>query len=115
MKNEEEYLKKRPYASVILMIVGFGFLSFFWTIFIIFGILFYYAKDKLTTYLYHVGVSLDYLLASMTFATKSHTISAIAHKRKYLKLEKIINWLFRDKEHCRSSYVKEYIKRKKSE
>lgn len=108
MKNEEEYLEKRPFISVILILIGFALLSVFWIFIMLIGIGYYALKDQVTVYVYNVGVSLDYLLASLIFGTKGHTISAIVYKRKKMKWIKFINWLFRDKEHCITSYYKEY-------
>jgi hypothetical protein len=105
MSNEFE---RRPYISAVLILFAFIVLSLFWVIFMLFGIIFYEIKGKLTTYLYNVGVSVDYLLATLFFCTKGHTISAIVYKRKYKLAVEIINWLFRDSSHCSSSYKKEY-------
>ena len=105
MKNEFE---RRPYISAFLIILAFVFLSLFWTIMIVLGIGYYWFKGLVTAYIYNVGVSIDYLLATLIFATKWHTISAIVYKRKYKRVVGIINWLFRDKEHCLSSFEKEY-------
>ena len=105
MKNEFE---RRPYISGLLIILAFVFLSVFWVVMVIIGITYYWTKGKVTTYIYNVGVSVDYLLATLIFATKGHTISAIVYKRNYKKSVKFVDWLFRDKTHCKSSYEKEY-------
>ena len=105
MKNEFEH---RPYISAILILLAFAFLSVFWVIMVFVGVLFYWSRGKVTTYLYNVGVSVDYLLATLIFSTKAHTISAIIYKRKHYRAVKVVNWLFRDNDHCRSSFVKEY-------
>jgi len=112
--NEENYLKRRPYVSVILIVLAFIVISLCWLIFMTIGMIYYATKNKLTKYIYNVGVSIDYLLASIIFGTKGHTISAIVYKRKYCKTVASINWIFRDKNHCKSSYEKEYKRRKKN-
>jgi hypothetical protein len=107
MKNEFE---RRPYISAVLIFLAFAFLSIFWLIMIAVGIVYYWSRDRLTEYIYNVGVSVDYLLATLIFSTKAHTISAIVHKRGYVKTVAFVNWLFRDSDHCQSSYRKEYLK-----
>jgi len=105
MKNEFEH---RPYISAILIILAFSILSISWLIMISIGIVYYYTKERATIYIYNVGVSVDYLLATLIFSTKSHTISAIVYKRKYFRIVGFINFLFRDNNHCQSSFEKEY-------
>jgi len=114
MKNENEF-EKRPFISALLIFVAFMMMSVIWFVLIIAGIVIYWFRDELTTYLYRIGVAIDQLLATMIWNTEDHTISAIAFKNKYERLVNFINWLFRDESHCRESYVKEYIMREEFE
>ena len=65
---------------------------------------------------FHLGVavSLDHLWCKMIFGIDGHTVSAVIYKKikegdlSYEKYVKTVNWLFRDKSHCKSAYNFEY-------
>jgi len=105
MKNEFEH---RPYISVLLILLAFVMLSVGWILIMSIGLFYYYQKEKISEYLYNVGVSLDYLAAAIIFNVRGNTISAIVYKREYWRAVWLVNWLFRDSEHCRSSFIKEF-------
>lgn len=53
-------------------------------------------------------VAVDQLVAVVIFGTMpDETISAMAHRRQWKRLEKVINWLFRDDTHCAAAYISE--------
>ena len=59
-------------------------------------------------YLKRVLIAIDQLFAVMFFAAEpDETISAMAHRLKWTRLEAFINWLFRDPNHCREAYEAE--------
>ena len=63
---------------------------------------------------YHtrVLVAIDQLVAVVVFGTMpDETISAMAHRRKWKRMEKFINWLFRDDTHCLRACVHETVRR----
>lgn len=62
------------------------------------------------TYPKRVLIAIDQLFAVVLFGTMpDETISAMAHRRGWKRLEKAINWLFRDDLHCAQAYVAEMI------
>lgn len=59
-------------------------------------------------YALRVLIALDQLLATVIFSAQpDETISAMAHRRGWKRLEVGINWLFRDQDHCRKAYIAE--------
>ena len=59
---------------------------------------------------YHtrVLVAIDQLIAVVVFGTMpDETISAMAHRRQWERMERFINWLFRNEHHCANAYVNE--------
>jgi len=53
------------------------------------------------TYPKRVLIAIDQLFAVVLFGTHpDETISAMAHRRGWKRLERLINWLFRDPLHC---------------
>lgn len=57
-----------------------------------------------------VLIAVDQLVAVVVFGTMpDETISAMAHRRQWKRLEKCINWLFRDDTHCSRAYVSELV------
>lgn len=53
-------------------------------------------------------IALDQFFAVLLFGTMpDETISAMAHRRQWRRLEAIINWLFQDPLHCAHAYVSE--------
>lgn len=110
--KSENYFEQRPYISAFLILLAFAFLSVAWVAVMLVGVFYYWNKEKIYSYLYNVGVSIDYLMAAIIFNVKGHTISAIVYKREYWRWVKFVNWLFRDSNHCRTSYEKEYMRRK---
>ena len=60
------------------------------------------------TYPKRVLIALDQLFAVVLFGTHpDETISAMAHRRGWKRLERFINWLFRDPLHCAKAYITE--------
>ena len=60
------------------------------------------------TYPKRVLIALDQLFAVVLFGTMpDETISAMAHRRGWKWLERLINWLFCDDMHCASAYIAE--------
>ncbi len=60
------------------------------------------------TYPKRVLIALDQLFAVVLFGTMpDETISAMAHRRGWKRMEKAINWLFSDDMHCAKAYVSE--------
>ena len=60
------------------------------------------------TYPKRVLIALDQLFAVVLFGTMpDETISAMAHRRSWKRLERLINWLFRDPLHCAKAYLSE--------
>lgn len=61
---------------------------------------------------YHtrVLVAIDQLVAVVVFGTMpDETISAMAHRRQWRRMERFINWLFLDDTHCLRAYVAEVV------
>lgn len=57
-----------------------------------------------------VLIAVDQLFAVVLFGTMpDETISAMAHRRQWRKLERLINWVFRDENHCAKAYISELI------
>ena len=60
------------------------------------------------TYPKRVLIALDQLFAVVLFGTMpDETVSAMAHRRGWKRLERLINWLFCDDMHCASAYIAE--------
>lgn len=60
------------------------------------------------TYPKRVLIAIDQLFAVVLFGTMpDETISAMAHRRGWKRLERFINWLFQDDMHCAMAYVAE--------
>ena len=60
------------------------------------------------TYPKRVLIALDQLFAVVLFGTMpDETVSAMAHRRGWKRLERLINWLFCDDMHCAQAYVAE--------
>ena len=58
-----------------------------------------YAKNLL--------IAIDQLINAIFGGPCDETISAMAHRRGWKRLERLINWLFRDDMHCAQAYVAE--------
>lgn len=55
-------------------------------------------------------VAVDQLVAVVIFGTMpDETISAMAHRRQWKRMEKFINFLFQDDMHCTAAYINELI------
>ena len=60
------------------------------------------------TYPKRVLIAIDQLFAVVLFGTMpDETISAMARRRGWKRLERLINWLFRDPLHCAKAYLSE--------
>ena len=60
------------------------------------------------TYPKRILIALDQLAAVVLFGCQpDETISAMAHRRGWGRLESLINWLFADDLHCARAYVAE--------
>jgi len=105
MKND---LEKRPYISIILLLLAFILLSATWFVAVSLGVVYFALKGETVKYLFNVAIALDNLVATIIFGTYDHTVSAIIYKRKYHKSVAFVNWLFRDSTHCARAYVEEY-------
>lgn len=57
-----------------------------------------------------VLIALDQLVAVLLFGClPDETISAMAHRRRWQRLERCINWLFCDPYHCLDAYIAELV------
>lgn len=55
-------------------------------------------------------VAVDQLVAVVVFGTMpDETISAMAHRRQWKRLERFINWLFSDDLHCARAHINEIV------
>lgn len=55
-----------------------------------------------------VLIAIDQFFAVLLFGTlPDETISAMAHRRQWKRTEAVINWLFRDPQHCADAYASE--------
>jgi len=62
------------------------------------------------SYPLRVLIAIDQLFAVILFgAMPDETISALAHRRHWKRLERFINWLFRDDMHCAKAYIAELV------
>lgn len=53
-------------------------------------------------------IAIDQFFAVLLFgAMPDETISAMAHRRDWVYLEALINWIFNDPNHCAASYASE--------
>lgn len=60
------------------------------------------------SYFKRVAIAFDQLFAVILFGCMpDETISAMAHRRQWKRLERCINWLFRDPDHCAQAYISE--------
>ena len=60
------------------------------------------------TYPKRVLIALDQLFAVIFLGTMpDETVSAACHRRGWKRMERFINWLFRDDMHCAMAYVAE--------
>lgn len=60
------------------------------------------------SYPLRVLIAIDQLVATVFFGTEpDETISAMAYRRNWTALQSFINFLFRDPNHCRDSYLSE--------
>lgn len=59
-------------------------------------------------YLKRLLIAIDQFFAVLLFGSMpDETISAMAHRRGWKRVEGAINWLFRDPDHCASAYKSE--------
>lgn len=59
-------------------------------------------------YFKRVLISLDQLAGVILLGTNpDETISAMAHRRQWKTTERVINFIFRDPDHCAKAYVAE--------
>ena len=54
-----------------------------------------------------IVIAIDQLVNALFGTMPDETISAMAHRRGWKRLERLINWLFRDDMHCAKSYIAE--------
>lgn len=60
------------------------------------------------TYTKRVLIAIDQLAGTIFLGQyPDETISAAAHRRSWKRMERFINWLFNDPNHCALSYVSE--------
>lgn len=64
-------------------------------------------------YIYNIAKNLDYLGGTLLDGTDGHTISANSYHFNISWRMKFINWMFRDKNHCKEAYLYEYIEKLK--
>ncbi len=57
-----------------------------------------------------VLIALDQLANTLVGGYADETISARAHRKGWKRREAFINWLFRDQNHCKSSYDSEVLR-----
>lgn len=59
-------------------------------------------------YTTRILVAVDQLVAVVVFGTMpDETISAMAHRRQWKRMEKFINLIFRNDLHCANAYINE--------
>lgn len=67
----------------------------------------------------NLAVNIDYVWGALLFGADGHTVSAICFKRqaegsaRFARYVRVINWLFRDNEHCVRAYRHEFMALKK--
>lgn len=54
-----------------------------------------------------IAIAIDQLGNALLGGYADETISARAHRNRWTKTERIINWLFRDDLHCAAAYISE--------
>ena len=60
------------------------------------------------TYVKRILIALDQLAGVILLGTNpDETISAMAHRRQWKTTERVINFLFRDSDHCAKAYLAE--------
>lgn len=60
------------------------------------------------SYFKRILIAADQFFAVLLFGTMpDETISAMAHRRQWKRMERVINWIFRDPDHCAAAYVSE--------
>ena len=59
------------------------------------------------TYGKNLLIAIDQLINALFGGPCDETISAMAHRRGWKRLERLINWLFRDPLHCAKAYLSE--------
>lgn len=61
-------------------------------------------------YTVRVLIAIDQLFAVVLFGCMpDETISAMAHRRQWRRVEAAINWVFRDDMHCAKAYIAELV------
>lgn len=70
--------------------------------------------SKLKLYAYHNIIAIDQLFNALTGGAADETLSSrtyrgaiLAEKKRWRVLYRFINWLFRDKNHCKKAYKNE--------
>nr|DAX75260.1 MAG TPA: hypothetical protein [Caudoviricetes sp.] len=72
--------------------------------------------SKLRLYAYHNLIAIDQLLNALTGGAADETLSSRTYrgailaeqpKKRWRLLYRFINWLFRDKKHCKTAYESE--------
>ena len=58
-------------------------------------------------YVFNVAEGLDKAGGAMLFNSNGYSISAMSHTMKYRWFENVINWIFRDPEHCKKAWTEE--------
>lgn len=56
-------------------------------------------------------IAVDQLANTVLGGMADETISARAHRNGWKRTERVINWLFRDPEHCAESYRSELLRK----
>lgn len=59
------------------------------------------------SYWLKVLIAIDQLINTLTFGAPDETISARAYRNDWVTLERLINFLFRDKDHCKNAFFSE--------
>jgi len=79
----------------------------------IFTVRIFQRRFNLSTYAYSIAKNIDYLGGTIIDGTDGHTISANSSHFNIGWRVKFINWMFRDKNHCKEAYLYEYIEKLK--
>lgn len=67
-------------------------------------------------YIVRILIAIDQLFAVVLFGgMPDETISAMAHRRQWKRMERFINWLFQDDMHCTRAYIAELVRSQNAE
>ena len=85
-------------------------LTLFIPIFIVGHLIHLIKGASMKRYAYNIALHLDEAGGAMLFNSEDHTISAMAYKKEMFWFVDIIDWIFRDGEHCYKAWKDEFDK-----